>query len=58
MEQIYIHLGIGLFIIVGFFVYWGRIAGWYKKGGLIYEWWHNRKKQNNTELTKTKDNDQ
>lgn len=51
MNQLSLHLIIGLFLIIGVFAYWGRIAGWYKKGGLIYEWWHNRKNKKNQDST-------
>lgn len=51
MEKIYIHLLIGVLVIVGFFTYWGKIAGWYEEGGLVYEWWkkvkENKKNNNN-----------
>ena len=43
MNNILMNIGIGIFVIVGFFVYWGRAEGWYKEGGLVYEWWKNRK---------------
>lgn len=41
MENIYIHFVIAILVIVGFFTYWGKAAGWYEEGGLIYEWWKN-----------------
>ena len=43
MEKILINILIGLIVIVGFFIYWGRASGWFKEGGLVYEWWKTKK---------------
>lgn len=50
MNKFYINLLIGLFVIIGFFTYWGKAAGWYEEGGLVYEWWKKiREKKDNKE---------
>ena len=33
---------IGIIIVVGFFIFWGRSAGWVKEGGFVYEWWRKK----------------
>lgn len=60
MENFLINLIIGILVFVGFFVYWGRAAGWYKEGGVVYELWHefrSRKKQNKQANKKVKNKD-
>lgn len=42
MENLVINIVIGLVVFIGFFVYWGRISGWYKKGGIVYEFFHKK----------------
>ncbi len=37
MEKLIINICIGILIFLGFFIYWGRISGWYKEGGFFYE---------------------
>ena len=41
MEKInlIINLIIGILVVIGFFGYFARIAGWYKEGGLLYNFW-------------------
>ena len=51
METIYIHLLIGVLVIVGLFTYWGKATGWYKEGGLMYELWQKLKNKDNTDDT-------
>ncbi len=42
-------------VFIGFFIFYGKSHNWFKEGGLIYEWWKNkrasikekRKKRNN-----------
>ena len=41
MEKIFINIGIGLVVIIGFFWYWGKASGVFKEGGIINEWWKN-----------------
>lgn len=50
MNQLTLNLIVGLFVIIGVFAYWGRIAGWYKEGGLIYEWWKKRNSANSEDI--------
>lgn len=35
--KVIINIIVGIIVFVGFFVFWGRSAGWFKKGGLVYE---------------------
>lgn len=39
MENFLINLAIGILLIIGFFTYWGKAAGWYEEGGLMNELW-------------------
>ena len=39
MEIIVINVLIGLIVIIGFFIYWGKASGVFKEGGIINEWW-------------------
>lgn len=43
METILINIIIGLFVFGGFFIYYGRASGWFVEGGLVYEWWKNKR---------------
>ena len=43
MSTIIINIIIGIVVVVGFFIFWGRSEGWFKEGGLVYEWLKNRK---------------
>ena len=43
MEDIIINVSIPIIVIIGFFIFYGRSNGWFKEGGLVYEWWKNRK---------------
>lgn len=36
--KIIINIIVGIIVFVGFFAFWGRSAGWFKKGGLVYEY--------------------
>lgn len=39
MQNVIINVCIGIIVFVGFFIFWGRSNGWFKEGGLVYEWW-------------------
>ena len=41
MEIIVINVLIGLIVIIGFFIYWGKASGVFIEGGIINEWWKN-----------------
>lgn len=56
MEKFLINFVVGLIVVVGFFLYWGRASGWFKEGGLVYEWWKN-KKENLNKRKKNNNND-
>ena len=43
--KIIINIIVGIIVFVGFFVFWGRSAGWFKKGGLVYEYLHSKKQK-------------
>ncbi len=43
MSNIAINILIGIVVVIGFFIYWGKAEGWFKEGGFVYEWWHNKK---------------
>ena len=36
--KIIINIIVGIVVFVGFFIFWGRSAGWFKKGGFVYEY--------------------
>lgn len=40
-----INLIIGILVVVGFFGYFARIAGWYKEDGLLYNVWKSIKEK-------------
>jgi len=44
--DIFLNICIGIVIVIGFFVFWGRSNGWFKKGGFVYEWWKEKRKKN------------
>lgn len=47
--NVLINIGIGIIVVIGFVVYINRTEGWFKEGGLIYEWFkeqRNKKKDN------------
>lgn len=37
MNEFVLNLIIAIGIFIGFFAYWGRVSGWYKEGGFVYE---------------------
>lgn len=41
--KLIINVVIGIIVFGGFFAFWGRSAGWFKKGGLVYEYFHKKK---------------
>lgn len=41
--QIIIHTIVGICVFVGFFIFFGKSNGWFKEGGLVYEWWKAKK---------------
>lgn len=41
--NILINVGIGICVVVGFLYYLNRTEGWFKEGGIVYEWWQERK---------------
>lgn len=43
--KIIINIVVGIIVFVGFFIFWGRSAGWFKKGGLVYEYLQDRKQR-------------
>lgn len=43
MGNIIIQIVIGLIAIVGFFIYWSKSSNVFQEGGVINEWWKNRK---------------
>lgn len=45
MKQFLIDVLIGIIIVVGFFIFWGRAEGWFKKGGLVHNWWDKKKNE-------------
>lgn len=42
-----INFVIGVVAIVGFFIFWGRSSGWFKEGGIVYEYYKNKKNRKN-----------
>jgi len=32
-------------VFIGFFIFYGKSHNWFKEGGLIYEWWKEKKKK-------------
>ena len=47
MNEFLMNFLIGIIIVVGFFIFWGRSAGWFKEGGFVYEWWRKKYPKNN-----------
>ncbi|MBR3882538.1 MAG: hypothetical protein IKJ36_04650 [Clostridia bacterium] len=41
--NIIINIIVGICVFVGFFIFFGNSNGWFKKGGLVYEWWRKKK---------------
>ncbi len=41
--KVIINIVIGIIIFGGFFIFWGRSSGWFKEGGLVYEYFKNKK---------------
>lgn len=58
MDLIIMNIIIGLIVFIGFFIFYGRTAGWFSEGGLVYEWWKNKrtskKKNKNSSNNKKK----
>lgn len=42
--KVIINIVIGIIVFGGFFIFWGRSSGWFKEGGLVYEYFKNKKK--------------
>ena len=57
INKFWINLCIGILVFLGFFIYWGRVSGWYKEGGLIYELWHEWRNKKEQEKSKKKNSD-
>ena len=53
--NIVMNIIIGLVAIVGFFWYYGKCNGWFKEGGLVYEWFKTKFKKNNKTDNSSKD---
>ena len=43
--NIIVNVVIFLVVFIGFFVFIGKANGWFKEGGLVYEWWQNKKRE-------------
>lgn len=45
---------IGIVVVVGFFIFWGRSSGWFKEGGIVYEYYKTKKSEKNKHKKKNK----
>ena len=54
MENFIIQAVIGLVAIIGFFLYWSKSSNVFQEGGVIYEWWKNRKTNKTSKKEKKK----
>ena len=45
MQLVIMNIIIGIVVFIGFFIFYGRASGWFVEGGLVYEWW--QQKRNN-----------
>lgn len=45
---------IGIVVVVGFFIFWGRSNGWFKEGGIVYEYCKTKKSEKNKHKKKNK----
>ena len=43
MVSVVINIIIGFVVLFGTLIFYGRSSGWFKEGGLVYEWWQNKK---------------
>lgn len=54
--KVIVNIVIGIIVFGGFFIFWGRSAGWFVKGGFVYEYFQkkkqNRKKPNQNKSSK------
>lgn len=41
--KVIINIVIGIIVVLGFFTFWGRSAGWFEEDGFVYEYLKNRK---------------
>ena len=44
-NSILINIIIGIGVVIGFLIYINRTEGWFKEGGLVYEWWKKIKEE-------------
>lgn len=56
--KIIINIIVGIIVFGGFFVFWGRSAGWFKKGGLVYEYLHSKKRKKTAKRNPTQNEGQ
>ena len=56
--QIAMNIGIGAIAIIGFFWYYGKNSGWFKEGGLVYEWFKTKFKKNKKGKPSSNDDDE
>ena len=45
LAKILINIVIFFAVAIGFFIFLGKSYGWFKEGGLVYEWWMNKKRE-------------
>lgn len=55
LTKIIINIVIGIIVLGGFFIFWGKSAGWFKKGGLVYEYFHQKKLKKKVLVKKNKE---
>ena len=41
--KVIVNIVVGVIVVLGFFTFWGRSAGWFVEGGFVYEYLKNRK---------------
>lgn len=41
--KVIVNIVIGIIVFGGFFIFWGRSAGWFVKGGFVYEYFQKKK---------------
>ena len=54
LMKVIINIIIGIIVFGGFFIFWGRSAGWFIKGGFVYEYFQSKKKNSKKKTNQKK----
>lgn len=43
--KVIVNIIVGVIVVLGFFTFWGRSAGWFVEDGFVYEYFKARKEE-------------